>query len=177
MTKAEVMARKEKESEREEVIQVDFEKDISINKYKLDEECLSHSSIYFRYSSMQADAKTRVSKVKDNLELVEAERNLAIRKAFSESGDKVKVTEAMINSALITDKEVIQAKNQVREAEDIYAKLSVAVQAFEHRKSELDNLVKLYCSGYYSVPESSPESKKNINEQTSKAVRKNLNKK
>lgn len=171
MTKAEYQAQKEKESENE----VDFEKDISINKYKLDEECLSHSSLYFRYSSMQADAKTRVSKAKDNLELVEAERNLAIRKTLSESGTKV--TEAMITSALIVDKEVIEAKNQVREAEDVFMKLSVAVQAFEHRKSELDNLVKLYCSGYYSVPNSGSDVKKDINEQTSNAVRKNLNKK
>jgi hypothetical protein len=170
MTKAEYQAQKEKESENE----VDFEKDISINKYKLDEECLSHSSLYFRYSSMQADAKTRVSKAKDNLELVEAERNLAIRKSFADSG--VKVTEAMITSALIQDKKVIEAKNQVREAEDTFMKLSVAVQAFEHRKSELDNLVKLYCSGYYSVPNSSSEVKKTINEQTANAVRKNLNK-
>lgn len=170
MTKAEVMAKKEKESE-----VIDFEKDISINKFKLDEECISHSSLYFRYSSMQADAKTRLSKAKDNLELVEAERNMAIRKSLSDSG--AKITEAMINSALITDEEVIEAKTKVREAEDIFAKLSVAVQAFEHRKSELDNLVKLYCSGYYSVPSSSPEANKNINEQTSNAVRKNLNKK
>ena len=171
MTKAEYQAQKEKESENE----VDFEKDISINKYKLDEECLSHSSLYFRYSSMQADAKTRVSKAKDNLELVEAERNLAIRKTLSESGTKV--TEAMITSALIVDKGVIEAKNQVREAEDVFMKLSVAVQAFEHRKSELDNLVKLYCSGYYSVPNSGSDVKKDINEQTSSAVRRNLNKK
>lgn len=171
MTKAEYQAQKEKESENE----VDFEKDISINKYKLDEECLSHSSLYFRYSSMQADAKTRVSKAKDNLELVEAERNLAIRKTLADSG--AKVTEAMVTSALIIDKEVIEAKNQVRETEDIFMKLSVAVQAFEHRKSELDNLVKLYCSGYYSVPSSGSDVKKDINEQTSSAVRRNLNKK
>lgn len=171
MKKSEYQTQKEKESENE----VDFEKDISINKYKLDEECLSHSSLYFRYSSMQADAKTRVSKAKDNLELVEAERNLAIRKTLSESGTKV--TEAMITSALIVDKEVIEAKNQVREAEDVFMKLSVAVQAFEHRKSELDNLVKLYCSGYYSVPNSGSNVKKDINEQTSSAVRRNLNKK
>lgn len=171
MKKSEYQAQKEKESENV----VDFEKDISINKYKLDEECLSHSSLYFRYSSMQADAKTRVSKAKDNLELVEAERNLAIRKTLSESGTKV--TEAMITSALIVDKEVIEAKNQVREAEDVFMKLSVAVQAFEHRKSELDNLVKLYCSGYYSIPNSGSDVKKDINEQTSSAVRRNLNKK
>lgn len=169
MTKAEVMAKKEKESK-----ELDFEKDISINKYKLDDECLSHSSIYGRYASMQAEAKTQLSKAKDNLELVEAERNLAIRKSFADSG--VKVTEAMITSALIQDKKVIEAKSQVREAEDTFMKLSVAVQAFEHRKSELDNLVKLYCSGYYSVPNSSSEVKKTINEQTANAVRKNLNK-
>ena len=40
MTKAEVMAKKSEEEK------LDFEKDISINKYKLDEECLSHSSLY-----------------------------------------------------------------------------------------------------------------------------------
>lgn len=171
MTKAEVMAQKEKESEKEEVIQVDFEKDISINKYKLDEECLSHSSLYFRYSSMQADAKTRVSKAKDELELVQAERYDVIKDEFEKKGTKTTIP--MMEKAVLSDKEVLRAKNKLREAEDIYAKLSVAVQAFEHRKSELDNLVKLYCSGYYSVP----ESKKNINEQTSNAVRKNLNKK
>lgn len=170
MTKKEVLAvQKEKESK-----EFDFEKDISINKYKLDEECLSHSAIYGRYSQAQADAKTQVTKAKDNLELVQAERNIKLRNELSASG--AKVTEAMINSYLIVDEKVVEAKNQVREAEDVYGKLSVAVQAFEHRKSELDNLVKLYCSGYFSVPNSGAETKKNINEQTSNAVRKKLNK-
>lgn len=168
MTKAEVMAEKERKSK-----DLDFEKDISINKYKLDEECLSHSGIYSRYASAQVDAKTAVSKAKDNLELVEAERNLAIRKSLADAGTKV--TEAMINSYLITDEEVINAKKQVREAEDVYSKLSVCVSSFDHRKSELDNLVKLYCAGYYSTP-SGNEVKNNINEQTSKVIRKNLNK-
>ena len=171
MTKAEYQAQKEKESENE----VDFEKDISINKYKLDEECLSHSSLYFRYSSMQADAKTRVSKAKDNLELVQAERYDAIKEAFEKKG--IKTTIPMMDKVVLSDSEVIEAKNKLREAEDVFAKLSVAVQAFEHRKSELDNLVKLYCSGYYSVPNSGSDVKKDINEQTSNAVRRNLNKK
>ena len=167
MTKAEVMASKSKN-------ELDFEKDISINKYKLDEECLSHSAIYSRYASAQAEAKTTVSKAKDNLELVESERGLAIRDSLLKSGNKV--TEAMINSALISDEEVIKAKNELRQAEEVFAKLGVAVQAFEHRKSELDNLVKLYCAGYFSVPSSTGETRKNINEQTANAVRRNLNK-
>ena len=110
MTKAEVMARKSKEKE------MDFEKDISINKYKLDEECLSHSNLYARYASAQADAKTAVSKAKDNLELVQAERYDEIKEEFEKKG--VKTTIPMMDKAVLSDEEVIKAKNALREAEE-----------------------------------------------------------
>lgn len=166
MKKSEVMAKNQD--------LLDFEKDISINKYKLDEECLSHSSIYARYSLKEAEAKMAVSRAKDFLELVQAERYDALKEAFEKNN--IKTTIPMMDKAVLSDSEVIEAKEKLREAEDVYSKLSVAVSAFEHRKSELDNLVKLYCSGYYSVPNSNSEAQKNINEQTSRAVRKNLNK-
>ena len=53
MTKAEVL-KQNKSNE------FDFENDLSINKFKLDEECLSHSSIYFRYAEAQQKAKSEV---------------------------------------------------------------------------------------------------------------------
>lgn len=168
MTKAEVMAKRSKEQE------LDFEKDISINKYKLDEECLSHAGIYARYMTAQAEADTAVSRAKDNLELVKSERYDVIKAAFEKKN--VKTTIPMMEKAVAGDEKVIAAKNELREAEDVLAKLTVAVKAFEHRRSELDNLVKLYCAGYYSTPTSNNETKKNINEQTSTAIRKNLNK-
>ena len=86
------------------------------------------------------------------------------------------VTESLISSYLVMDKEVQKAKSELREAEEIYARLSVAVSAMETRRSELDNLVKLYCAGYFSTPTASNETRKNVNEQTANAVRKNLNK-
>lgn len=168
MTKAEVLAKKAKEQE------LDFDKDISINKYKLDEECLSHSGIYARYLSAQADADTAVSKAKDNLELVKSERYDALKEDFDKK--QVKTTIPMMEKAVAGDEEVIKAKNELREAENVLAKLTVAVKAFEHRKSELDNLVKLYCAGYFSKPNATEEAKNNINEQTATAIRKNLNK-
>lgn len=171
MTKAETMAKRTKA---EKETEFDFEKDISINKFKLDEECLSHSAIYARYAQAQAEAKTLVSMAKDNLELTQAERYDVIKENFEKDG--IKATIPMMEKAVLCDEEVIKAKKKVREAEDVYAKLSVSVSAFEHRKSELDNLVKLYCAGYFSTPSSSADVKKNINEQTSTAVRKNLNK-
>src|SRR5574344_1455818 len=168
MTKAEVMVQKSKEK------QFDFEKDLSINKYKLDEECLSHSSLYFRYAEASITAKSEVSKADDNLKLITAERNIAIRGAYSQNN--VKFTEAVIASELEKDSKVLDAKATLRDAQEVYAKLQVAVQAMDARKSELDNLVKLYCAGYFSTVNSDGNMKKNVNEQTANAVRKNLNK-
>jgi len=168
MTKAEAMAKKKSSDE------FDFEGDLSINKYKLDEECLSHSTLYFRYAEACISAKSEVSKADDNLKLVTAEQNIAIRKDYTQQG--VKFTEALIASELEKDKMVLEAKEKLRETQEIYAKLNVAVQAMETRRSELDNLVKLYCAGYFSTPNAGSETKNNVNEQTAKAVRKSLNK-
>lgn len=169
MTKAEVMAKKAKESE-----EFDFAKDLSINKFKLDEECLSHSTLYFRYAEACIKAKSELSKADDTLKLVTAERNIAIRKAYTDKG--AKFTEALIASELEKDAGVLKAKEDLREAQEVYAKMQVAVQAMDTRRSELDNLVKLYCAGYFSTPSASAEARNNINEQAAKTVRKNLNK-
>lgn len=164
MTKAETLAKQDNS----------FEQDLSINKYKLDEECLSHSSRYAYYSEAQAVAKSNVSKAKDNLEYVTAEANLRIRKEYAEKGEKF--TEAVITSQLTLDKDVNEAKSKLREEEEVYSRLSVAVQAMETRRSELDNLVKLYCAGYFSTVNADGNVRKGINEQTSSDIRKNLNK-
>lgn len=151
----------------------DFEKDLSINKFRLDEECLSHAGVYARYLSAQADADDVVSRAKDNFELVKAERYDVIKARFEKKG--IKTTIPMLEKAVSSDEEVVEAKNKLREAESVLSKLTVAVKAFEHRKSELDNLTKLYCSGYFSVPNGSEISRKSANEQTSREIRKKLN--
>ena len=155
-------------------MEFDFEKDLSINKFRLDEECLSHSSIYFKYAEAQQDAKSEVSKADDNLKLVLAERELSIRDFFVKEGKKA--TEGLIASLVETDEEVLKAKGKLRKAQEVFNKLTVAVQAMDARRSELDNLVKLYCAGYFSMPNSNDKSKKDVNEQTSREIRKNLNK-
>lgn len=167
MTKAETLA-KEKENQQDD----SFQKDLSINKYKLDEECLSHSSRYAYYAEACVVAKSSVSRAKDNLELVMAERNMEIREELA-NGEK-KVTEAMVNAFIIKDKKVLEAKNELREAEEVYNRLQVAVNAMDARRSELDNLVKLYVAGYFSTVDAG--NRKSVNEQASNDIRKKLNK-
>lgn len=150
----------------------DIENDIKINKYKLDEECLTHASTYNRYAEMATKTKTELTKAKDKLSLITAQRNIAIREEIAKSGSKV--TEKMIESYLESDKEVLNAKKEVREIEEVNATFNAMLDSFDHRKSELDNLVKLYCAGYYSVVGNKKETS---TETTEKDVRKNLNKK
>ena len=150
----------------------DIETDLKINKYKLDEECLTHASTYNRYAEMALKTKTELTKAKDKLSLITAQRNIAIREEIAKSGSKV--TEKMIESYLESDKEVLKAKKEVREIEEVNATFNVMLDSFDHRKSELDNLVKLYCAGYYSVVGNKKETS---TETTEKDIRKNLNKK
>ena len=150
----------------------DIENDIKINNYKLDEECLTHASTYNRYAEMVTKTKTELTKAKDKLSLITAQRNIAIREEIAKSGSKV--TEKMIESYLESDKEVLNAKKEVREIEEVNATFNAMLDSFDHRKSELDNLVKLYCAGYYSVVGNKKETS---TETTEKDIRKNLNKK
>ena len=168
MTKAQTLAMEKENSED------DFQKDLSINKYKLDEECISHASRYAYYAEASAIAKTNVSEAKDKLELVIAEANIRIRKNLTDSGQKF--TEAMVTSMLTMDSEVQKAKAELRDAETTLARLQVAVNAMDARRSELDNLVKLYVAGYYSVADGAGV-KKSINENVASDIRRNLSKK
>lgn len=149
----------------------DIKNDLKINKYKLDEECLTHASTYNRYAELATKAKTELAKAKDKLALITAQRNIAIREEASKSKDKI--TERMFDSLLESDKEVLKAKKELREIEQVSASFNAMLDSFEHRKSELDNLVKLYCAGYYSVV----GKKETSTDSTEKDIRKNLNKK
>ena len=151
-----------------------FEKDLAIDKYRLDEECLSHSGVYAYYAESQASAKMELTRAKDNFEFITAEANLRIRKEYAEKGEKF--TEAVISSQISMDEKVNESKRNLREKEEIYYQLTVAAQAMETRRSELDNLVKLYCAGYFSTVKADGNVRKGINEQVSADIRKNLNK-
>jgi len=120
------------------------ERDLSINKFKLDMECVSHASMYFRYAEAAQQAKARVGEFEDKLKLVIAKRNIDIRNDFINQGTKF--TESVIDASLTMDEDVKAAREQLRNAQAEAATMSVAVSAFDHRKSQLDNLTRLYCS-------------------------------
>jgi hypothetical protein len=155
--------------------ELNFEQDLGIDRYKLDQECVTHSQLYYRYSEMAVEAKNQVAVLADSLKLVMGEVNTEIRAKLAK--DEVKITEALINAEVEKSEKVYKAREELREAELNFARLQAGVSAFEHRKSQLDNIVRLYCAGYFSVPGGSGRPRESINEQASRDVRQGLNKK
>ena len=153
---------------------LDFEKDLGIDKYKLDEECLSHPVLYYHYSEMAVNAKNEVGVLADNLKLKMSEANVEIRNRFTKK--EIKFTEAVISAEVEKDASVIEAREELREAELNYARIHAGVAAFEHRKSQLDNIVRLYIAGYFSTPSGSGKPKESINEQAARDAKRSLNK-
>jgi len=154
-------------------LELNFEQDLSIDKYKLDQECVTHSALYYRYSELAANAKNQVGVLQDNLKLIMGEVNISIRNKLTK--DEIKVTEALVNAEVEKSQKVSEAREELREVELNLSRLQAGVFAFEHRKSQLDNLVKLYCSGYFSTPSNSGKQKESVNEQVAREARKNLN--
>ena len=152
---------------------IDFQKELDINKYKLDEECLSHASRYAYWADAYVSARSEYGVKKDNLAYITSNKSNELRNYYMESGEKF--TEARLANAVDMDDDVVEAKKELREAEELMYKLDVAVKSMDTRKSELDNLVKLYCAGYFSNVSTTP-TRRDVNEEVSREMRKNLNK-
>ena len=148
----------------------DFVELIKINKYRLDEECISQSNLYYTYAEKAQEAKNYVSKCDDYLKLVLSDAQLVVRKKFNDTG--VKFTEAVVGAEVERLASVREAREELRKAQDLYGKSMIAVQAIENKRSELDNLVKLYCAGYFSTVDKKGGSEKEIRND----IRRNLNK-
>ena len=154
--------------------ELNFENDLGIDKYKLDEECVTHSALYYRYSELAANAKNQVGILADDLKLKMGVADIEIRNRLTK--DEIKFTEAVIRAEVEKNKTIIELREELRQAELNLARLQAGVSAFEHRKSQLDNLVRLYCAGYFSTPMNSGKQRETVNEQASRDVRAGLNK-
>jgi len=152
----------------------DFGDEIKINRFKLEEECERHVSLYHYYSSERAKAKADLDEANDKLKLTTAEADQTIRTNWNEDKNGKK-TEGAISNMIETDEEIIELKENIRAVQKNLYILEAATYALDHRKSMLDNLVTLLVKGFYSAPNGGR--KEGVSEQVQSEVRKGLNKK
>lgn len=130
---------------------MNYEKDIAIEPDALDVCWLEQPNLMRKYTRHSALMQKRVDEAKEKLELVKAELDKEIRSNPSEY-DLEKVTENVILATIL-----VQEKYQTATTEFIEAKFELnvakgAVDAVEHRKAALENLVRLYTGNYFAGP-------------------------
>jgi hypothetical protein len=154
-----------------EVEERDFEVDVKVNKYKLDEENEKQASLYNYWASLLADAKTEKDDAEDALTLVKAKADADVRQTAADNSEKV--TEAVVQGRVLDSPKVQKAQQRVRDAKSQVYHLEAAVKALEHRKSSLDNLTVLWTKSYYATPDGGKPA--TAGDAFSKDIRRNLN--
>ncbi len=137
---------------------LDILQDLDIDKDRLDFESIDQPKRFFKYAKAEAGAEKGRRNLKRKTSVKRAELSLSIR-ANSEHYGLGKVTDAAIMSVLEIQPEVEELENELNEAiyqSDIYG---AAKNAFEERKTSIENLVKLYNQGYWSRPKMDIDSK------------------
>ena len=154
-----------------------YEYDLSIDENSLEEEWLGQPGLYFKYSKLLAEAEEVKNKAKDNLILTAAELDESIREELKQNGEKI--TEKIVETKVIQSVAYIDAQGKLIEAIHEHQILKGAITSLEHRKSALENLVKLWLGGYYSEPKAKEgnDLKEKTKKKTQTKARKKLNKK
>jgi len=123
-----------------------FADDVAIDPDALDVEWLRNSTLYMKWAKLLADAKEKVRILDNELKLMDAQIYKDVRK------DAVKITEKQIQAEVEMDgthQEIVQEISNAIYDVDV---CSAAVRAIDHKKSALENAVKLWGGAYFSGP-------------------------
>ena len=130
---------------------MNYEKDITIDPDALDVEWLSQPRLMLRYAQHLAKVRQRLDEAKQALDIAKAEADKDIRTNPGDY-DIEKITEAVVANAILTEKRYKRAYTEYLETKYEVDMAQGAVNAFEHRKAALENLVKLYGMQWFAGP-------------------------
>jgi len=131
-----------------------------IDRSRLDDEWVDQPRMYNRYALASAEARLEYNRAKATLDVTKAETELRVRKN-PEKYELTKVTESVIASVVLLDKQCQMAAMSVAEARHDLDVAEAAVSAMDHRKKALEDLVRLFLADYFSKPRE-PEGAKDV---------------
>ena len=125
--------------------------DVSIDKFRLDEEWVNQPEFYHRYALKLSESKTDADEAKNMLEVVRAELHQKISKN-PEKYDIPKVTVDAVNNAIVLQSAYRDAQDEVVSTRNDVLVLEAAVNALDQRKRALEKLVDLHLADYFAKP-------------------------
>ncbi len=147
--------------------------DFSIDEMKLDREWLGQAESYFRFASKLANAKRSYDEADNDVKVLKAELELAIRSNPSQYGLD-KVTEGVVAAAVLVQPEYKKSMEELRDHRHAVDIFSAAVEAMQHRKRALEKLVDLQLSNYYAAPVASKENREAVDEMNKATTRRRI---
>ena len=139
------------------------ENDFQIDRFRLDDEWCGQPHLYHRYAVALVDAQREFDEAKNSSAVMRSEVELAIRK----DPDRYalpKVTEGVIKAALDSSEELKEAEQVVIDARHKVGVLEAAVNALDHRKRALSDLVSLHLADYFAKPVARENGKEAVEE-------------
>ena len=124
-----------------------------LNPNKLDTEWVQQPKLFYQAAEKLAEAKAELEKSKTNKDIVMAELDRNIR-AEPDKFSLSKVTEPVVEQTIILQGEYKKAQKRFLDAKHNVDIAQVVVDTLDHRKSALENLVKLRLANYYAEPRS-----------------------
>ncbi len=124
-----------------------LERKLLIDKHQLDEELVHQAQTYNEIGSSAALAASQRDEAEDDMERVENELQLDLRREMDEAGTKY--TEKSVNAQVAIHARIQKAKKRYREAVLRTKQLEHLRDAFKQRGYALSDLAELFQSGYY----------------------------
>lgn len=131
---------------------LDYERDTHIDESALDVECLEQASLMMRYTRELAKAEKEVARLNEKLKVTAATLDKDIRQNPNDYKIDVKITEAVVMNAIISNEEYGEVKAELIEAQYEAKMLEGAVTAIKQRKDMLQELVRLHGQNYFAGP-------------------------
>jgi hypothetical protein len=128
---------------------LNYEKDITIEPDALDIEFIRQSRIYMKYAELLAEAEKDMRDKKNALEYISS---VISKETREDKTIKDRITDSLITSRIELDERYRVATAALSQA--LYQKdiLSGVIKALEHKKTGLENAVKMWIGGYFAGP-------------------------
>lgn len=130
---------------------MNYEADMRIDEDALELELLEQPSLVAKYSRLLAEAKRDRDLLRENLDLVKAEINLDIRDNPTKYKLE-KLTVDSVNACILMEDDFKKAQKDLNDSSFEVNVLTGVISAIDHRKSALENLVKLFGMDYFAGP-------------------------
>ena len=130
---------------------LNYANDVSIDESALDVEWLRQPTLVRLYNQEVAERKRQLARLSEELGVLKAELTRKIN-INPEKYGLAKATVDTVNSTIVIQEEYQDLRNQIIESE---YELEMAIggsRAMDHKKTALENLVKLFGQNYFAGP-------------------------